>query len=128
MNFQKFFGYGLLFAVSTALLHVVLTKYIILTPRVFSWTLWFSISILAIALSRRLGVISYLEAGLIGLIWTFFRMFLDLLITSQLLGGVIFYKNSTLWISYGLMLLVIFLFHKKRHIHIRRKLKTEHSH
>ncbi len=91
---------------------------------------WLVIALISIACSRRLGVISYIEATLVLALWLVLTLFLDLLITAAV-AGIDIYRHAYLWVSYGVMVITIFLFHKKRHVevrHIQREAKTPPQH
>lgn len=83
--------------------------------------------VLATALIRRLGVISFLEAIFTLVFWFLFDLLMDLLVTSQIVDAPIF-KTGSLWMGYLAMMLAVFLLHKKRHIHIRKELAAHHHH
>ena len=87
------------------------------------YVMWVLMALISIACVRRIGVINYLESVLVIVIWLFFGMFLDLLILYSLAGPAI-YHHAYLWGGYLVIALTIFLFHKKRHVEIRR-LKRE---
>lgn len=127
MTFSKFFGFGVLVAVGTGLLTVVFDKYLNLNSSINNYVLWFVIVVFTTACVRRLGVINFLEGILTACVWLFFRMFFDILVTAPLLGLGI-YKTVQLWVSYALIVVVIFFLHKKRHVHIRKELKKHHGH
>ncbi|MBL8030361.1 MAG: hypothetical protein JNN11_03875 [Candidatus Doudnabacteria bacterium] len=91
----------------------------------FAFYLYFLlIAFVTLVLVRRFGVISYFEAIFVCIFWLGFDLFLDLIVTSAILGTGIFLRWE-LWIGYFVMLAVVFLLHKKRHIHIR---KEQHAH
>jgi hypothetical protein len=79
---------------------------------------WLVIALISIACSRRLGVISYIEATLVLALWLILTLFLDLLITAAV-AGIDIYRHPYLWVSHGVMVITIFLFHKKRHVEVR---------
>ena len=79
----------------------------------------------AAALVRRLGVINFLEAIMVLVLWLSMDLLLDLLITAFVLGLSMF-GWWQLWAGYFFMVFVIFFFHKKRHVHIRHEQKHAH--
>lgn len=79
------------------------------------------------ALTRRLGVLNFLEAMLVSGFYTLTFLLLDLLILGSLLGNG-FFTKSMYWIGYGLMIISIFFFHKKRHVEIRKQQAHHHGH
>lgn len=80
---------------------------------------WLSVALITIACVRRVGVMNYLEAMLIMGFWLFFSLLIENITLAVLLGNDI-YREPALWISYLVMILSIFLFHKKRHVEIRK--------
>ena len=74
-----------------------------------------------LVLSRRMGTISFLEAAFIAFFWFLVYAFLDLLITASYLGTAVF-KAWEMWVGYAVMMLVIFLLHKKKHVEARKHL------
>ncbi len=85
----------------------------------------FAIFLFSLALSRRLGVINYLEAMFTCVMWFFFNFLADLVFTSNFLGTTIF-RQKELWLGYLIMVTAVLFFHKKRHIQIRKELKARH--
>lgn len=85
---------------------------------------FFLIAFFTLVLVRRVGTINFLEAIFICFFWFCAFVFLDLIVTSAFLGVDIF-KNWGFWVGYLIMVLVAFLFHKKRHVQIR---KEQHKH
>ncbi len=79
----------------------------------------------AVALVRRLGVINFLEAIMVLVLWLSMDLLLDLLITAFVLGLSMF-GWWQLWAGYFFMVFGIFFFHKKRHVHIRHEQKHAH--
>lgn len=84
------------------------------------------VMVITAALVRRLGVINFLEAIMVLMLWFIMDVLLDLLITAFVLGLVMF-SWWQLWAGYFLMMLVIFFFHKKRHVHVRHE-QAHHGH
>ena len=82
---------------------------------------WFLILIISAWVVKRFGIITFFEMGLIMFVWTVFGLFLDLIFTSKFTGLGIFFSR-TLWAGYGVMLAAVFIFHKKKHLHMRHKL------
>ncbi len=81
---------------------------------------WAATAVIAAALVRRIGVINFLEAFFVCVLWFIADGFIDLIFTSGLLGLQIF-SHWPLWIGYLVTFLAVFLFHKKRHVHIRHE-------
>lgn len=79
---------------------------------------------IVLVLVRRIGVITYLEAIFLAIFWFLADLFLELLITASI-SGVGMFKSLALWLGYLVLMLTVFLFHKKRHIQVR---KEQHAH
>lgn len=92
---------------------------------VFNYVEWALIVLAAIAAVRRLGIINYLEAIFAAVCWWLFSLIFDFLITSAFAGLEIF-RDVHLWIGYLVMMLAIFLFHKKRHVQLRHEMNYHH--
>ena len=84
---------------------------------VYFW--WLIIILATTAWCRRLGILNFFEAILVIVIWLFSSLFVDLIVLSLTVGQGI-YRQWELWLTYPIMVIAIFLFHKKRHIDIRR--------
>ena len=76
------------------------------------------------AVVRRFGVINYLESFLIIGLWVVGDIFLDLFVTVNL-AGVNLVGSWQYWVGAILVGVSVFLFHKKRHIQVR---KEQHHH
>jgi hypothetical protein len=79
------------------------------------------IAIVSTATIRRLGVINYMEALLIILIWLTLELFVDFFIIASF-AGLEIYKHLYLWISYFVIAAMVFLLHKKRHVEVRKQM------
>ncbi len=89
---------------------------------------WTATAIVAAAMVRRLGVINYMEAVFVMIVWSVGDAFSDLLITS-LITGLDIFSDVSYWASLGVMNVVIFLVHKKRHIQVRHEFHAQaHGH
>lgn len=86
------------------------------------------IAVYSIAIIRRAGILSYPEVVLVGIVWTLVAMFIDLFVTASFFFGLTMYLQPFLWLGYLVPLAAIFLFHKKRHVHIRRGGHIESHH
>jgi len=84
------------------------------------------VMVIAAALVRRIGVINFLEAIMLLVLWFVMDALLDLLITAFVLGIGMF-SWWQLWAGYALMMLTVFFFHKKRHVHLRHE-QAHHGH
>lgn len=127
LTFNKLMGLGLL-------LGVVMVAVKIFFIRSFDWEstmthvlFWVIGCLWAIALVRRLGVITFLEAFVVCGVWIFLSVLLDSLITASLVGYGIFLDFHFL-LGYFLIIVVMFFFHKKRHVAVRRELAAKGGH
>ena len=83
------------------------------------------LAVIATACATRLGYISYLEAMLVAALWFFFSLILDFVILSIVLKDIVQLHWET-WLSYLVLMLSIFLFHKKQHIQRRHAAHAHH--
>ncbi len=120
MTFGKFFGLGFLLAILLAALKIFYIQIFNDQSQFIQFGFWFFIILITIACVRRVGVINFLESFLICGFWFVIALFFDFMITSQIAGFDMF-KRLDIWLGYVIMVLSIFLFHKKRHIQIRRE-------
>lgn len=123
MTFSKLFGFGFALAVVFSAFTIAFGQYLNsenLAIQIFHYLLVF---IFSIALIRRLGVINYLEAFSVMGLWFFLRILVDLIVTGPIVGYKM-YASPSIWIDYLIFLLALFLFHKKRHVDIRKKLAS----
>jgi uncharacterized membrane protein len=77
-----------------------------------------------IATVRRIGVITYFECFLLMFIWLLFGLLADVIITANLVTDSI-YTNINWYGSHLVILLAIFLFHKKFHVETRKAMKAK---
>jgi hypothetical protein len=73
---------------------------------------------------RRIGVITYFECFLLMFIWLMFGFLIDVVVTANLVTDSI-YTNINWYGSHVVILLSIFLFHKKLHIETRKTMKAK---
>ncbi|MDE2311877.1 MAG: hypothetical protein KGJ93_02175 [Patescibacteria group bacterium] len=94
-----------------------------------SWQVLYFLStaVLVLILVRLLGVVTLLEAGFIAVFWFFTSLALDLFVTAPLTIGLKIYFSYALWVGYGLMMVMVVLGHKKRHIQVRKE-QAAHRH
>ena len=123
MEFSKLFGFGAFLVVVLTVLKVIAFQLFDLKLLIISLLFGLLILVLTVACTRRLGVINYLEAMLAAGFWLIMILLADLIVTGPLVGYSIF-KTLLLWLSYLLVIITVLLFHKKRHIDIRRKMKS----
>jgi hypothetical protein len=74
-----------------------------------------------VILVRALGIMSFIEAFLISIFWVLLGLLLDVLFTSSFIGASVF-SQGVLWSGYIVIVVVVFVFHKKRHVHVRNQL------
>ena len=121
MKFSRILGYGLLLAILLSVIKII-GQQLNLESLSIRLGLFFVEAIVSATVIRRVGTMSYLEAPLIATFWLIFLQITDLLVTGLLTGYALF-GTGTYWISYIVVWLSIFLFHSKRHVEIRRKLR-----
>lgn len=127
MTFGKFFGLGFVLAVILSALKIFYVQIFNDQSQAVQYAFWLVVILVTIACVRRLGVINYLEAFLVCGFWFIGVLFFDFLITSQILDFSIFARLD-IWIGHAIMLLSIFLFHKKRHVKIRKEHAAHGAH
>lgn len=71
------------------------------------------------AVVRRLGILNYLESFFLIILWLIITLIVDLIITTAITGREV-YTTWYFWANYFVMLLSLFLFHKKAHIQMRK--------
>jgi hypothetical protein len=126
MNVKKFFGFFFLQWLIFAFVKVwLLNGQIFSSTNIQNWVYYFIIAVVTVALFRRFGIITYIEAGFALVFYTFGTLFLDLVITSNYTSLSLF-KSVTYWIGYVVMILAAMIFHKKRHVYLRRELHAQH--
>jgi hypothetical protein len=114
----KFFIFSLLGVGLSLLVKLVFLTTLNIDNYYVVYLMWGLVGVITIACCRRLGVISYLEAVFVLGAWLIFEAFFDLLIISTITGPSV-YGHLHLWISYLVMAVCVFLFHKKRHVEVR---------
>lgn len=87
--------------------------------------LWLSLSIITIAIVRRMGVWNYLEAFFVTILWFIISLAVDFVITTSFTGREV-YRTWYFWIAYGVIILTVIIFHKKYHVELR-KMQAEHT-
>lgn len=124
MTPEKFLTFTAVSLVLTTAVKVFFISALNIESLYIVYTMWALLALISIACVRRVGVINYIESVLVLVIWIFSGMFLDLLILYSLEGPDI-YRHLYLWGTYLVIGLTVFLFHKKRHVEIRRVKKAE---
>lgn len=109
------------------LLKVLFFKYLNFSSANLQYSLyWLLTAVVAVALARRLGVINYLEAFFAVIVSFVVDIFTDLILTTLFTGFAIF-AQWQFWVGYLAMALAVVIFHKKRHIAIRKGIYTERA-
>ncbi len=90
-----------------------------------SWIYYILLIIFARIISRRLGVINFLEAIFSALVWLLTILVLDSLLAKAVLSAAAF-SSPHYWWSYAAILIAVFFLHKKRHIQVRKLLHEKH--
>lgn len=126
MNIKKFFGFFILLWISLAFAKVWLLNGEIFTNATLQHFVFYAIvCLITVALFRRFGIITYIETILALIFYILGGIFLDLIVTSNYTTLSLF-KNEVYWIGYVVMILAAMVFHKKRHIYLRKELHAQH--
>ena len=88
---------------------------------------WFLACIVAVAVVRRFGILNFLEVFFLAIVWTIGYSVLDLIFTTPFTGLKLFFRIDY-WAAYVLIAAAIVLFHKKRHVAIRKGLHVPSAH
>ena len=91
-----------------------------------NWFFYALVAVFFVALVRRFGVISYFEVFFALGVWIVVDLLLDLIITSNFTGLALF-KSTVFWYGYLDLFLATVIFHKKRHVYLRKELRAKHS-
>ena len=125
MTAKKFYFYSFLQWVIFTALKLWFFKYEIFSnPGVQQTVFWIITGVIAVAIIRRVGILNYMEVLFAMVFWTAGDAFLDLLITSSFTGSEIF-SRVDYWAGFLVMDVAIFIFHKKRHVHVRHELRAK---
>ena len=126
MTPKKFLFITLLQFILLGLVKAWFFKYQIFANEGFQEIVFYVLTgIIAAALVRRFGPITFLEVFFLLIVWTGLDLLLDLVLVSPFTGLAMFGILEYWW---GLFVMdaVMVIFHKKRHIHIRRQLHAKH--
>lgn len=130
MTIKKFFLVTLAQWLLMTLLKVWFFGYLHLNNQNLQYVMFWILTVVVIAiLVKRLGILNYLEAIFVGIFWMLEGALADLVITSVFVGlGIFGYWQF--WVGYGLVGVVVFLCHTKRHIAVRKGIPVpgEHHH
>lgn len=122
MSIPKFLLTTGLMIVGTTIVKLVFINILDINRFLVVCTFWLIIALIAIASCRRFGVINYLESFVIIVAWLVVTLLTDVIFLTPFTGFGIYY-HLYLWVSYLVVSVAVFVFHKKRHIEIRRSKK-----
>jgi general stress protein CsbA len=88
--------------------------------------MWVAIALIAIAIVRRMGVLNYLENIFLIVVWLITSLTVDFLITTSFTGREV-YGTWYFWLTYLVMILAMFIFHKKSHVELRRMMAEQNK-
>lgn len=128
MRLPEFFKLGALFVLGLGIIKIFFIEYIGAQSQYSMIAYWGISGVFAVGIIRRGGIINYLEAFAIGIVWTVFCLIFDYIILAGLFFGYTMFLHLYLWIGYFVVFAAIFLLHKKRHVHIRRGGHVESHH
>lgn len=122
MTYAKLFGFGLTLAAVLVILKTVFFGF-------FTWEdtallhyiYWGVAAVLTPALVRRLGVITILEAMVVAVLWLVMEVVGDVILAAPIAGWRVL-VDSNFAVGYLIPPVTIFMFHKKRHVHVRKQL------
>lgn len=115
---------SLLLGTISAQVLFVITKIIFINYlNISSWTVvilfYVALAIITIAISRRMGTLNYFEGILLVVVWTIIGLIADIVVTTHFTGRSV-YASGYFWLTYVLIGIVLFVFHKKIHVEARR--------
>ena len=119
MTSGKLIGYGVVLSLILTTLKLFFYRFLNTESVIILIVIYLLLMVLTIASVRRVGIINYLESVVVIIFWLSFGLIFDIFAIG--FGyGLEPYTHITFWLMYPLLLLTIFLFHKKRHVDIRR--------
>lgn len=115
---------SLLLGTIAAQILFVLTKiFFINSLNIESWVVmiifFVVISLITIAVSRRMGTLNYFEGFFLIAVWLITSLIVDYVITTAFTGKDV-YTTLYWWLSYLVMGVVLLVFHKKLHVEVRK--------
>ncbi len=119
MTSGKLLGFGIALSLILTTVKLVFYRFLNTESLIILLFIYLLIVVLTIASVRRVGIINYLESVVVMVFWLFFGLGFDIFAIGMGFG-LDPYTHITFWLMYPLVLLTIFLFHKKRHVDIRR--------
>lgn len=120
MTFAKFFSLGLILSLLAAVAKIIFLNGLNQELAAVQYGFWLFIVLLTVACVRRLGVINYLEVVMTLFVWFGVMLVVDLLLTASFVGLEVF-TTFNIWIANILVPVSVWLFHKKRHVQIRKE-------
>lgn len=119
MTSGKLIGYGVVLSLILTTLKLFFYRFLNTESVTILLVIYVLLMVFTVASVRRVGIINYLESVVVIIFWLSFGLIFDIFAIG--LGyGLEPYTHITFWLMYPLLLLTIFLFHKKRHVDIRR--------
>lgn len=107
------------------ILFVVTKVFFINSLNMESWgiisAMYIVLAIITIAVSRRMGTLNYFEGIFLSLVWLGVSLLTDLVITTSLTGRDV-YGTIYFWLTYLVISIVVFVFHKKLHVEARKEI------
>jgi hypothetical protein len=126
MTPKKFLLITLLQTVLFGIVKVWFLKYqIFANPGLQQIVFYVLTGIIAAALVRRFGPVTFLEVFLVVFVWTALDLLFDLIFVTPFIGLVL-YATLEYWWGLFTMDAVLLVFHKMRHVHIRHQLHARH--
>ena len=123
MTFTRFVGLGILLAGVLVIYKYFLNGLDLNLPwlRYASWVIE---AVIGVTVIRRLGTLNYLEHFLVIGFWLIIVLFADFVVTWLILNIPIF-EDVNYWIGMLFLFGGMFLFHRKRHVEVRKKLRNK---
>lgn len=119
LTFARLFGFGFLLWLTAAVLKWLAFSVFAPETAFVKWAYIFLILVFTVAYTRRTGVLNFFEALFIFITWLILSVISDSLVLSNLLGIGVSGK-LLVWVGHLVMFFGIIIFHKKRHVEIRK--------
>lgn len=101
---------------------VIFINYLNFDNTIIFWLFFVLLTVETIAIVRRMGILNLFESIFLAAIWLIVSLLTDLVVTANLIGYDI-YKHIYFWATYLVIILALFIFHKKAHIEARKSKK-----
>lgn len=124
MTIGKFLSGLIISQILFVIVKVIFIHYLNIDSYFFIALMWIVLSVVAIAIVRRMGVLNYFEAFFIAAVWTIASLIVDFIITTSVIGRDV-YSTSYFWLTYLLIIVVVIMFHKANHVEIRKALRRQ---